>query len=83
MLQKIKPTYGIQPNYRPVCLGFSKFLGTLSCVKICINLLRVHNKKRSEKDLFNDDNAIFFNFYFIKEYVVGTHLNWIDKSMQF
>ena len=42
-------------------------------------------KKRSEKDLFDDDYAIIFFFliFFIKAYVVGTHLNCIDKSMQF
>ena len=44
-------------------------------------LLRIHIK-RSEKDLFDDDYAIFLIF-FIKAYVVGTHLNCIDKSMQF
>ena len=79
--------YRIRPNYRTVRLGFSKFLGTLSCVKICIDLLRVHYKKRkkktSEKGLFDGNNAIFPDFFFIKAYVVGTHLNCIDKSMQF
>ena len=39
-------------------LGFSKLLGTLSCGKICIYLLRIHYKKRSEKDLFDDDYAM-------------------------
>ena len=43
-------------------------------------LLRVHYKKRSEKDLFDDDYAFFL---IINAYVVGTHLNGIDKSMQF
>ena len=32
-------------NYRTVRLGFSKLLGTLSCDKICIYLLRIHYKK--------------------------------------
>ena len=63
-------------------LEFSKLLGTLSSGKICICLLRIHYKKRSEKDLFDDDYAIFLIF-FIKAYVVGTHLNCIDKSIQF
>ena len=56
-----------------------------TCVKICIYLLRVHfKKKRSVKDLFDDVYAIFFFLiFFIKAYVVGTHLNCIDKSMQF
>ena len=40
-------------------------------------------KKRSVKDLFDDVYAIFQIFFFIKTYVVGTHLNCIDKSMQF
>ena len=41
-------------------------------------------KKRSEKYLFDDDYVIFFFLiFFIKTYVVGTHLNCIDKSMQF
>ena len=38
--------------------------------------------KKSEKALF-DDNYAFFLILFIKAYVVGTHLNCIDKSMQF
>ena len=37
--------YGIRPNYGTVHLGFSELLGTLSCGKICIYLLRVHLKK--------------------------------------
>ena len=37
--------YHIRPNYRTVRLGFSKLMGTLSCGKICIYLLRVHLKK--------------------------------------
>ena len=40
-------------------LGFSKLLGTLSCVKTCIDLLRVHYKK-DQKRTFDDDYAIFF-----------------------
>ena len=45
--------------------------------------LRVHFKKRSAKDLFVDLYVIFFLIFFIKANVVGTHLNCIDKSMQF
>ena len=38
----------------------------------------------SEKALFDDNYALFFFLIlFIKAYVVGTHLNCIDKSMQF
>ena len=66
-------------------LGVSKLLGTFSCGKICIFLLRLHYKKRSESYLFDDDDdkAIFFSVFFFKAYVVGTHLNCIDKLMQF
>ena len=39
-------------------------------------------KKRSTKDLFDDVYA-FFPIFVIKAYVVVTHLNCIDKSMQF
>ena len=55
-----------------------------TCGIICIYmyLLRVHFGK-IRKDLF-DVYAIFcFNIFLIKAYVVGTHLNCIDKSMQF
>ena len=37
-------------------------------------------KKRSAWDLFDDD---FYLIFFIKAYVVGTHLNCISKLMQF
>ena len=60
MYSSFKLKYRIQPNYRTVHLCFSELLGTLSCVKICINLLTLHYKKKSEKDLFDDDYAIFF-----------------------
>ena len=45
-------------------LGFSKLLGTLSGGKICIYLLRIHYKQRSEKDLFDDDYMIFSDFLY-------------------
>ena len=51
--------------------------------KKCIYLLKVHFKKRSAKDFLDDVYAIFFLTFFIKAYVVSTHLNCIDKSMQF
>ena len=38
--------------------------------------------KKSANDLFHDVDAILFLIFFIKTYVVGTHLNCIDKSMQ-
>ena len=59
-----KEDYHIRTNYRTVHLGFSKLLGTLSCGKICIFLLRIHYKKRSERDLFDDDNAMFSDFLY-------------------
>ena len=57
-------SYRIRPNYRTVHLGFSKLQDTLICGQICIYLLRIHYKKRSEKDLFNDDYAIFSDFLY-------------------
>ena len=76
--------YRIRPNYRTVRLGFSKLLGTLICGKICIYLLRKHNKKDQKKYFFFDDESgIFFLIFFIQAYVVSTQLNCIDKSMQF
>ena len=56
--------YRIRPNYRTVRLGFSNLQDTLICGKICIYLLRIHYKKRSEKDLFNDDYVIFSDFLY-------------------
>ena len=43
-------------------------------------------KKRPANDLSNDAYAMLLCFpliFFIKAYVVGTHLKCIDKSMQF
>ena len=56
--------YRVRPNYRTVRLGFSKLQDTLICGQICIYLLRILYKKRSEKDLFNDDYAIFSDFLY-------------------
>ena len=56
--------YRIRPNYRTVRSGFSILLRTLICGKICIYLLRIHYKKRSEKNLFDDDYAIFSDFLY-------------------
>ena len=74
--------YRIRPNYCTVHLGFSKLLGTLSCGKICIYLLRIHYKKDQEKTYLMMNMQLFLIF-FTKAYVVDTHLNCIDKSMQF
>ena len=74
--------YRIRPNYRTVRSGFSKFLKTLICGKICIYLLRIHYKK-DQKRTYLMMTMPFFLIFFIKAYVVGTRLNCIDKSMQF
>ena len=62
-------TYRIQPNYCTVRLGISKLLGTLICGKICIYLPRIHYKKRSEKNVFDDDYAGFFCFCFFSDFL--------------
>ena len=67
--------YRIRPNYRTVRLGFSKLLGTLSCGKICIYLLRIHYKKIRKKTYLMMIMRFFFLIFFIKAYVVGTHLH--------
>ena len=40
-------------------------------------------KKDQKKTYLMIIMQFFSDFYFIKEYVVGTHLNCIDKLMQF
>ena len=56
-------------------------------LQVCI---KVTLKKRSAKDLPNDVYTMFVGFFwvfflifFIKTYAVGTHLNCINKLMQF
>ena len=79
--------YRIGPNYRTVRLGISKLLGTLIYGKICIYLPRIHYKKDQKRMYLMMIMRVFFFFFFliffIKAYVVGTHLNCIDKLMQF
>ena len=58
--------------------GFSKLLETLICGKICINQLRIHYKK-DQKRTYLMMTMPFFLIFFIKAYVVGTHLNCIDN----
>ena len=84
----MKRIFRIRPNYHTVRLGFSKILG--KCSKICSYLYLGYTlkEKRSALDSSNDAYAIFlccfsFVIFFITAYVVGTHLNCIDKSMQF
>ena len=78
--------YCIQPNYRTVRFGFSKSLGK-HVVKYVSTYTKGTLKQRSAKDLSNDAYAMFLCFLFLiffrKAYVVDTHLNCIDKSMQF
>ena len=54
--------------------------------KICIRLLKVRLKNKIANDLFNGVFSYVFFFFLIfvmRAYVVGTHFNCIDKSMQF
>ena len=74
-------TYRIPPNYRTVCLGFSNLQDTLICGQTCICLLRIHYKKDQKRTYLMIMR--FFLTFFTKAYVVGTHLNCIDLSMQF
>ena len=86
--------YRIWPNNHTVHLSFSKLLRKL--VKYISIYTKDTLKKRSAKDLPNESYRMvlrgfvvfffcfcFFWFFFIKAYVVGTHLNYIHKSMQF
>ena len=74
--------YRIRPNYRTVRLGFSNLQDTLIRGQICIYLLRIHYKK-DQKRTYLMMTMRFFLTFFTKAYVVGTHLNCIDLSMQF
>ena len=49
-----------------MCLGFSRLLGRLIYGKICSYLVRIHYKKKSEKDLFDDNYVIFFADFLYK-----------------
>ena len=82
LVEELEYAYRIRPKYRTVRLGFSKLLGTLSGGKICIYLLRIHYKKDQKRTNFMMIIRFFLTF-FIKAYIVGAHLNCIDKSMQF
>ena len=57
-------------------------VGTLFCGKIFIYLLRIHYK-RDQKKTYLMMIMQFFLIFFINAYVVGTHLNCINKSMLF
>ena len=75
--------YRIRPNYRTMRLGFSKLLGKL-VVKYVPTYTKGTLKKKDQRRTYqmNDAYAIFkrffFLFFFIKTYVVGTHLNCFD-----
>ena len=79
---KLWSAYCIRPNYRTVRLGFPNLQDTLICGQICIYLLRIHYKK-DQKRTYLMMTMRFFLTFFTKAYVVGTHLNCIDLSMQF
>ena len=79
---KKKIYYRIRPNYHTVRFGFSNLQDTLICGQICIYLLRIHYKK-DQKRTYLMMTMRFFLTFFTKAYVVGTHLNCIDLSMQF
>ena len=68
--------YRIRSNYRTVRLGFSKLLEKL--LKYLPTYIKGTLKKRSAKDLSNYTYSILFLIFFIKAYVVGTHLNCIE-----
>ena len=90
----IEKIYHIQPNYCTVNSGFSLLLGKL-VVKYVSTYTKGTLKKTSAKDLPNDSYVMFlwvfffcFIFYYYsdflyKAYIVGTHLNCINKLMQF
>ena len=82
----MKNTYRFRPNGRTVCLGFSKLLGKLLIKYVSMYTMGTL-KQRLAEDLSNDAYVMFLCFlfliFFIKAYVVDTHLNCIDKSMQF
>ena len=72
--------YHIQPNNSTVHLAFSKLLGKRS--KIYIHLLKVKQDKQMTYLMVLTRCFVFFFFliFFLKAYIVGTHLNCIDRS---
>ena len=70
-------------------LGFSKILGKLVLQYVPTytkSSLKKKQKKRKDERRTHQIllmRCFFFLIFFIKAYVVGTHLNCIDKSMQF
>ena len=85
----VQPKYRIQPNNRTVCLGFQKCWENLWW-NMYLPILKVHLKKKKKKlwrtyqiMLMRCFCMLFLSDFYYKAYVVGTHLNCIDKSMQF
>ena len=78
-------TYRIRPNFCTMCLGFSKILGKI----VYLPILRVHFKKKRSQRTYQImlmrcfAGNFFSDFLTIKAYVVRTHLNCINKLMQF
>ena len=73
--------YSIRPDYSTMRLGFSKLLGTLSCGKICIYLLRIHYKKYQIRTYLMMIMQFFSEFLY-KGICCRYSLNCINKSMQ-
>ena len=63
MLADCKCVYHIRPNYRTMCLDFSKLLGKL-VVKYVSTYTKGTIKQRSAQDLPNDAYVIFLCFSF-------------------
>ena len=88
--QKKKNLLPYSPLLSHCALRFFKITGK-TFGKICIHLLRVHFKNDEQRtylicSCISFLYSFFFCFvliFFIKVYVVGTHLNCINKSMQF
>ena len=80
-------TYYIQPNYCTVLLAFQNYLEHSVVLKYVSNYLGyiyyIIKKKDQKRTYLMTIMQFSFLIFFIKAYVVGTHLNCIDKSMQF
>ena len=76
--------YCIRPNYRTGRLGISEILVKLVVKYVSTCTYQGYTLKQDQKGLIWWCSCDFcFNIFLIKAYVVGTHLNCIDKSMQF
>ena len=77
--------YRIRPNYRTVYLGFSKLQEKLMVKYISTYTKGILKKDQERSYLMMLVRCLcgVYLIFFIKAYVVDTHLNCIDKSMQF